>query len=249
MQVGDLDCRVLVDSGIGVTIIATATADAVGATDLGRTFSGKRMSGQEVTVPLVRLPDVTIGGYVVSDHVAGVIDLGSTGSGATFDGILGLDLFAAACLTVDPHAQVIVVSDSPPTDGVVVPVEVRRDDGSVAMYTDLELPDGQVVRVEVDTGSQALILDDRYLAACGVADGDPRIEVRQGTDETGYVYTRRFIDIEGAVRIPGEPSTAQQSPRVQFQQITYDGLIGTAFLDRFRYTFDVRGEQIVLEPW
>jgi hypothetical protein len=32
-----------------------------------------------------------------------------------------------------------------------------------------------------------------------------------------------------------------------FQQIIYDGLIGTDFLNRFRYTFDLRRQRLVLE--
>ncbi len=32
-----------------------------------------------------------------------------------------------------------------------------------------------------------------------------------------------------------------------FQEIIYDGLIGTDFLNSFRYTFDIRGQRLVLE--
>ena len=76
---------------------------------------------------------------------------------------------------------------------------------------------------------------------------DQGLEVRTGTDETGHEYTRRFATIKGSVRLPGLPATTQQRPRVQFQKIQYDGLIGSAFLSRFRHTFDVRGSRIVLE--
>jgi hypothetical protein len=240
------ECRFLFDSGIGVTVIGSATAEAVGAVMLDQTFSGRRMSGQEVTTPLVRLPEVSVGGYAVQDHVAAVIDLGSTESGSEFDGILGLDFFANVCVTVDPGGQRLTVSESPPDTGVAVPVEVRRDGVSVAMFAPLELPSGRVVTTEVDTGSGALILDDRFLSDCELSIDDPRIDVRQDVDETGHRYTRRFVTINGAVRIPAEPETTQQSPRVMFQDIIYDGLIGTDFLNRFRHTFDVRGQRMVL---
>ncbi len=118
---------------------------------------------------------------------------------------------------------------------------------AVTVFAPLELPSGRVVKMEVDTGSAVVILDDQYMSDCEVAVGDPRIDVRHGVDETGHRYMRRFITINGAVRIPTEPQTTQHTPRVMFQQIIYDGLIGTDFLNRFRYTFDVRRQRLVLE--
>jgi hypothetical protein len=247
VRVGNRECRFLLDSGIGVTVIGSAAAASVGAARTDQTFSGRRMSGQEVTAPLANLPEVSVGGYTVRDHLAGVIDLGSTESGEDFDGILGLDFFAKVCVTVDPGAHRLTVSDSVPDVGIAVSVEVRRDRGSMAMYVPLELPSGQVVTMEVDTGSGALILDDRYLPDCDVAANDPGIDVRHGVDETGHRYARTFVTIGGAVRIPGELETTQHGPRVMFQQIIYDGLIGTDFLDRFRYTFDVRRQRLLLD--
>ncbi len=247
VSVGGRECRFLVDSGIGVTIIGSVAAEAVGASWMQRTFSGQRMSGQEVTAPLVKLPKVSVGGYTLFGHVAGVIDLGSTESGEDFDGILGLDFFEQTCLTVDPGSHLLTISDSGPDTGIVVPVEVRRHGGSVAVFAPLELPSRRVVTMEVDTGSGAVILDDQYMSDCEVSVHDPRIDVRHDVDETGHRYTRRVISIDGAVRIPAEPETTQQAPRVMFQQIIYDGLIGTDFLNRFRYSFDVRRQRLVLD--
>jgi hypothetical protein len=247
VSIGGRECRFLVDSGIGVTVIGSDTADAVGVSWLGRSFSGQRMSGQEVTAPLVRLPEVSVGGYTVRDHVAGVIDLGSTQGGDAFDGILGLDFFANVCVTVDPGGHCLTVSDAGPDTGIVVPVEVRRDGGSVAVFAPLELPSGRMVSMEVDTGSAALILDDQCMRDCAVAVDDPHMDTREEVDETGYLYTRRFVRIAGNVRIPNEPETVQHAPRVMFQQIIHDGLIGTDFLNRFRYTFDVPRQRMVLD--
>jgi len=239
--------RFLIDSGIGLTVIASSTADAAGAVRLDGTFTGRRMSGQEVSVPLVRLPVLEVGGLRFNDRVAGVIDLGATDGDGGFDGILGLDLFAEHALTIDPAEHTVTLTDTAP-EGLVVPVEVEQHGPSVATYTRLVLPSGRVVRVEVDTGSGWLILDDGLMPDCDVAPDSPDIDPRTGTDETGHEYVRRFVTIAGSVRVPGLPETVQDRPRVQFQRIMYDGLLGTDFLNRFRYTFDVRREQIVLEP-
>jgi hypothetical protein len=245
---GTQACRFLVDSGIGLTIVATTTADAVGAKPVDQTFTGRRMSGQEVVVPLVRLPSLDAGGRRFDDHLAGVLDMGDVTGEEGFDGILGLDLFADLCVTVDPVDRTISLMDAAPPEGLVVPVEVERDGPSVAMYTRLELPSGRVVRVEVDTGSGSLILDDSLMADCGITPDSPAVNAQTGTDETGHDYIRRFVTISGSVRVPGLPETTHDRPRVQFQRIMYDGLVGTAFLNRFRHTFDVSGERIVLEP-
>lgn len=42
------------------------------------------------------------------------------------------------------------------------------------------------------------------------------------------------------------PDTTQERPRVMFQDIVHDGLIGTDFLGRYCYTFDVSRERILL---
>lgn len=246
VRVGQRECWFLFDSGIGLTVINPSLAESVGMTGITETFTGRRMSGQDVSAALVRMPEVSLGGFTIGDHVAGVVDMGTTESGSSFDGILGLDFFADERVTIDPANQQLTVGDCAPERGIVVPVEVRRDKGSVVMFAPLELPSGRVVTMEVDSGSGALILDDRYMPDCQVASNDRRIDELQGIDETGQSFTRRFITIDGSVQVPGEPLTTQRAPRVMFQQIIHDGLIGTEFLDRFCYSFDVPREQLVL---
>jgi hypothetical protein len=43
------------------------------------------------------------------------------------------------------------------------------------------------------------------------------------------------------------PHTAQQAPRVQFQDIIYEGLLGSDYLDRHRYTIDFDEARMLLE--
>jgi hypothetical protein len=244
---GGTDVRMLVDSGIGITIIDRATADSVGAVDLGTTMSGRRMSGQLVTAPLVRLPQLTIGGFTVTDHAAGVADLAAPERGAEFNGILGLDLFQEAVVTVDPGVRRLTLGEAVP-EGAVIPLEVRREGLSITVFAQLCLPSGRIVSVEVDTGSGALILDDKYLVDCGISADDPRIEVREGADETGNRFVRRFVSLDGTVCLVGGAETAQGAPRAMFQKIIHDGLLGTDYLRRFSYSFDVARSRLVLGP-
>ena len=110
----------------------------------------------------------------------------------------------------------------------------------------LVLPNGRTVEVEIDMGSDVLILDDSLAADVGVALDDPRLRVVDGRDETGHAYTRRFGTIRGRIHPAGAPELAQEDPDVMFQDIRYDGLVGDAFLRRFAVTFDVAARRVVL---
>jgi predicted aspartyl protease len=240
---GDAVFRLLVDTGIGVTVLSSAVADRLGAVATGGTYTGRRMSGQAVEVPLVRLPRIALGDYEVEGHVAGVADLGDQ-----FDGILGPAFFEEHAVTTDPDTMTLTVQPRRlfAPDGPVVPLDVRREAVSVDPFTRLVLPSGREIAVEVDTGSDSLILDTRFAADCDVDLDAAEVTRRTGTDETGYEWTRCWVTIPGSVHLAAAPETAQSAPRVQFQDIIHDGLVGAGYLTRYRTTFDVTGARLVL---
>jgi hypothetical protein len=240
VQIAGETHRFLIDTGIGVNVVSTALADRPDVTALDQTFAGRRMSGQQVEAPLVRLPGLAVGEYRAAKRVAGVYDLGTE-----FDGILSPGFFEPYALTIDPVRRTLTIGDAP-TDGVEVPLDVRGDGPSVAPFASLVLPSGRAITVEVDTGSEALILDTRFMADCGLSPDDPAIETETGTDQTGYDWTRRHATVEGSVHLADAPQTAHDRPRVIFQDIIYDGLVGTDYLERFRLTVDFAGERLIL---
>ncbi|MFB9314025.1 retropepsin-like aspartic protease [Nocardioides plantarum] len=245
---GHLEGRFLLDSGIGLTTVSTDLARRLGLELTRTSFTGHRMSGQEITVPLARLPRLTVGGHVVRDGLVGVFDLGPTEGESGLDGILGLDLLGDVVVQVDPSARLVELQPDPllvHRYDNEVPVRVHRDGPSVALFVELRLPSGRVVDVEVDTGSRCLILDTRFMSDCGVGPDDVT-ETLTGTDETGHDYSRSFATVRGAVGVIGAPSADQPSPRVMFQSIVHDGLLGSDFLDRFVHGFDVRRRHLML---
>ncbi|MBI1377822.1 MAG: hypothetical protein GC157_10125 [Frankiales bacterium] len=263
----------LVDTGIGVSVVSPVVAERLGLEPTGEQHTGRRMSGQAVTTPLVRLPALSVGGHAITGQVAGSIDLGIPPDVAV--GILGLRALprfvldaGERTLTVlagddplswppDDHRDAAATADvEPAADGAgagpaaaargwaSVPLHVEDDGPSTDPFVDLELPSGRVVRVEVDTGSEALILDTRFLPDCGI---DPdTVEFVSGTDQTGAPWRRHIADIAGAVALAGAPGTRQESPRVIFQEIIHDGLVGTAFLLRTALAVDVPGRRLAL---
>lgn len=245
VPVGDRSCRFLVDTGIGVNVVSSVLVSELGLAPTGESFSGRRMSGQVVETPLVSLPPLTVDRVTVGDQVAGVADLGPADGPDGFAGILGLPAFAGTSVTIDPVASTLSVGASEAGDAWSVPLELRVDGPSLTPFVTLTLPGVGEVTVELDTGSESLILDESFRAGLELAG---EVEERAGVDETGYSWTRRFSTLAGSIHLTGAAETGQERPRVMFQEIIHDGLLGTAYLDRYRYTVDVAGSRLRLAP-
>jgi hypothetical protein len=54
--------------------------------------------------------------------------------------------------------------------------------------------------------------------------------------------------LSGSVHLAAAPQTAQDHPKVIFQEIVHDGLIGSEYLYRYRFSFDLAGERMLLSP-
>ncbi len=239
---GGAELRFLVDTGIGVTVVNEWLAAQPDVDALAETYAGRRMSGQLVEAPLVRLPALSVGDYEVDGHVAAAVDLGDG-----FDGILGPTFFADRIVTTDPVAETFTVHGAGATvEGVEVPLDIHRDGPSADPFAELVLPSGRAVLVEVDTGSGTLILDTRFMSECGLKVGGPGVSTREGVDETGNAYVRHDATLAGAVHLAAAPETAQDAPKVMFQEIIHNGLVGSDFLYRYRFSFDLAGERMVL---
>ncbi len=238
------DARFILDSGIGLNIVSASFAEQAGVAVGSRTFSGQRMSGQEVELPLAQLTSLRFDDLRREDVEVGVLDLsGFPPELGVIDGFLSLAFFDEQPFTIDYESAVVKLGGS--DGGVSVPLEVERDGPAVTAFMRLVLPGGRVARVEVDMGSDELILDDDLAVGVGVALDDPAVRVVDGTDETGHAYTRRFTTLHGAIHPDGAPSIAHDDPAVMFQRIRYDGLVGDAFLRRFAVTFDLPAGRIV----
>ncbi|KYH45432.1 aspartyl protease family protein [Branchiibius sp. NY16-3462-2] len=239
--------RFLVDTGIGITVIHPEIASAAGVIATDQVHVGHRMSGQPIAIEIHRMPSLRVGQFTATDVAVGVFDLGPRNGPDGFDGIVGLDVLAAQSITIDPFAGEIVLGDDQYDDaGFDVPIRVERDGPSVACFTDLMLPDGQVTEVEIDTGSGSTILDTRFQPACGIDPSADADRIARGIDETGHSYLRQFQQIRGALTLPSAPATAHENPTVMFQDIALNGLIGADFLDRFIQTYDISRNRLIL---
>ncbi|HUZ79409.1 MAG TPA: aspartyl protease family protein [Thermoplasmata archaeon] len=245
VQLGpSIETRFVLDTGIGLNLISSALATRIGARRTGAIHTGQRMSGQAVSVPLVTIPRLSMGPHH-RDHVpAGILDLAGLSAQFGVDGFLSLQFFESTAFTIGgPGRTIYLPQRTPAGPGTAasfeVPIRIDRDGPSVSAFTDLRLPNGRRASVEIDSGSDSLILNARFLADLGLRADAEGVRTVQGTDETGYAYTRRFARIPDPVSLWDAPSISQRDLDVMFQEIMYDGLLGDAFLRRYDVTYDV----------
>ena len=230
VTVNGVETTFIVDSGIGCTVVRDTFP---GCLPLDKSFTGKRMSGQALEVPLATAQSIRFGDEERHDELVGRWDM--SGFPAALDhigGFLSLPFFGETTLTVDYPGRVVRVGARP--EGTAILCRPHREGPAVTFLMPLALPDGREIEVEVDMGSDCLILDDRF-RELGAAE-ERRVD---GKDESGHAYTRRFTTLPGRIHPAGAPHLAQDDPDVMFQSIIYDGLVGEQFLRRFVVTFGV----------
>ena len=244
--------RLLFDTGSGLTAISSSLLARLGRSPSGASHSGKRMSGQELSIPMTTLGSLALGSHRKEDVPVGSFDMSALSiGGVTMDGILSLGYFEEAPVTEDHRARTLTIEsdasmDRRTAEGTAVGVEVEKEGPSLAMFTYLRLPSGATARVEVDTGSQDLILHERFMPELGVRKDSPDTRIWEGVDETGHPYARYGARLAGEVFLESAPEFRQPDPAVIFQNIIYDGLVGQTFLKRYVATYDVPHARIVL---
>lgn len=241
----------MLDTGMGVTLLTPEACARAGCVREG-TWSGKRMSGQEVALTLARVRSLTVAGLRRENVQVAIFesdevihrDLG-------VEGIAGLDLFRDQPVTFD-HRSMRVVLETPASlteraaHGDRVPVRVAHDGPSTEVYLPLELAPGSVAEMEVDSGSLHMILDDRFSRPLGIDPDGPGIERKDGKDETGQPYVRRYAKLPRAVHVAKLPTLeVPAATTVMFQKIIHDGLLGQEFLKRHVVTFDLAGAALI----
>lgn len=235
--------RFILDSGIGLTLVRSGIEDCA---PTGTTFVGKRMSGQEVAIPLATAPSLDFAGVEARDAEIGLLDMsGFPPELAEIDGFLSLGFFRRQPFTVDFRERTI--RDGTNVAGTRIPVRVEVDEPAVTAFMPLRIPGGRTVDVELDMGSDSLILDERFAAETGAELDAADVRREEGVDETGNRYRRTFTRLGGSIHPADAPDLVQHEPDVMFQRIIHDGLLGHAYLSRFIVTWDIAGSEIRLQ--
>lgn len=241
--------RFALDTGIGLTVVSSRLAETTGCEPAGAGFTGRRMSGQEVEVPLATARTARFGSIEHGELAVGVIDVGEI----PVDGFLALGFFVASPFTFDyPNEEIVVETPSSLAErraaGDAIELRLERDGPSLVAFMELTVPGERTVSVEVDTGSDTLILDERFAPGVGIDLENPAWRRMEGNDETGHAYVRTFAKLAGEIHPTYAPELVQTEPEVMFQRIIHDGLIGDAFLRRFAVTYDLDDCSMILSP-
>ncbi len=250
-----LDSRFILDTGIGVNLVSRSLAAAAGLVPTPEIARGRRMSGQEIAMPVERLPYLRLGERTWTDLSVSTLDMeGFHPMLRDLGGFLSLGPFQDLPFTLDYARQLLELHEGEDrryreAPGYAeVPLYAVWEGPAVSVQMDLELPEGSRARVEVDTGSEDLILHERYMERLRVTPGQPAVRTVEGRDETGHAYTRHFARVAGEVRTSGAPTIGHSDLNIMFQRIIYDGLVGDAFLKRFNVTIDLPSSRIGFTP-
>lgn len=191
------------------------------------------MSGQAIAVLLGSAGSFEIGGTRLPDVPVGIFDMHAMAGLGDVAGFLSLTCFRTIPVTVDYAA------------GTPVAVQVGVDGCSTDLKLGLELPGGRPVSVEVDTGSEVLILDEDCARDAGIDLHGPGVRTVAANDETGREVVRYFTDLRGDVTVSGSPAAHVTDPPVMVQKIIYDGLAGDRFLRNFTTTYDLARSRMI----
>ena len=259
VTVGGTPSRFILDTGIGVDLISTRLASRLKTPSTGMTYTGQRMSGQDVTLPMSYIGNLTVGRHLQRFGICGVWDfkdfVPDTPAFAAIDGFLGLHFFQNRPFTLDYRDKQLILEtplslQARVESGIVVPLEIDDDQGvSLTVFAPLEVVGAGLAKVEVDTGSDSLILQRRFMTALGIPESGPDVRVVNAKDETNFAFTRWFTKLRGDIRLNREVPLELHASRVMFQEIIHDGLIGDDYLKHFIVTFDLAHSRMILQPF
>jgi predicted aspartyl protease len=250
VTVSGIETRFIFDTGIGPNLISESLAAKAGCAADGATFTGRRMSGQPVRIPLGSVASLDVGSHRCSDVRVGIFDMHAMAGLGAVEGFLSLSCFRGTPVTVDHAAGLVVIEDEASlarraAAGTPVAVRVEHDGCSTQVMLGIDLPDRWPIMVEVDTGSDCLILNEALAGHAGIdlhGDGTRRVEVE---DETGNAIVRYFATMQGEISVTGASPIRAAVPEVMLQKIIYDGLVGNAFLSRFTTTYDLANSRMI----
>jgi len=250
VTVGAIEARCIFDTGIGVNLISEDLAAKVGCRPDGSTFTGRRMSGQAVTVPLGSLSSIEVGACRMQNVRVGIFDMHAMAGLGDVAGFVSLSLFRTTPVTVDYSAGLLTLEDEASlarreAAGTSVAVHVCYDGCSTDLRLSVDLPNGNRISVEVDTGSDTLILNESLAGDAGIDLRGQGVREVKAHDETGHEFVRYFTELRGDVQVSGAPSIRVTDPQVMFQKIIYDGLVGDKFLRNFTTTYDLPGSRVI----
>lgn len=236
----------ILDTGGGLDVLSPSLVASVGGTPMG-IVTGHRMTGERLDIQVWNVPSLSVGPLSRTEAVVGSwAALDSFG----IDGIVSLDGFRNQPLTIDFSASTVTFESASSlarrrAAGKVS--ELQLDDlrgKAVTAFANFLLGD-KLGQCELDTGSQAMRANTRYLAALGIDTANASVTRRSFQTVTGATESQ-FVAAVPRVALAAAPDVAAEDVRVTFSDIIYDCVVGTDFWKGRVVTFDVAGRELIV---
>jgi hypothetical protein len=256
---GPIEARFILETGLGLNLISKTFCEKIHCIPQ-TAYSGNRLSGKKVDVPFTQLSAVSFGNITVKNVQTGVFDM--TGFSMTYqgvDGFISLAFFGDQPFTIDYEHSFIIFENTKSLNtrensGTSVPLKIVQDQMATTAYMPIafasqapasakKISEAFRAQAEIDTGSEFTILNEKHIAKFHIKPADLKQIVSKDKSPSN---PQRVATLSGTISPSGAPEMKQNNPRVLFQKMIYDGVIGDDFLRRFIVTFDVAHEKMIL---
>jgi hypothetical protein len=234
VTVGGQEGTFLFDSGAGLSMVSPDFAKRAGCMPWGR-LSGHNMFDQRIDVPQCGPLELAASGFALHPATVGVLDIASyfPPDAPHLDGIVGLDGFGSATLTIDlPGARLVVESPGSLAArvGGHAPLAGRIGHEILGLATNLVVPvkcASGTLYFEIDTGNGGKTLVAEHAAALlGLQPGAKELQM-------------------GEIELPGYGKASIQA---MVGDLILDGNLGAAFLAERVLTVDLASGHTWIAP-
>jgi CubicO group peptidase (beta-lactamase class C family) len=228
--------RFAVDSGAGGMMrLSSALQKQLQLPQIGVAMTGDPSGKHMTRSPVVRIAHVEIGGARFTGVDATV---GELLGGDELGGVIGLGLFATLTATLDYPKQELRLGRQPLGDHD--PHVVTFTTGRGIPEIDIDVA-GVAMKVDVDTGSPAVLSVPPAFAGKLVFTGAPRVVGKGRT--AGNEFEIRGAELRGALHVAG---FAQAAPQVNIVELFPVANLGSQFLRQYAVTFDLANQRMAL---
>jgi hypothetical protein len=243
------------DTGIGVNLISKSLCADLGCKITGST-TGKRMTGQELTVPMSKVESLKVANVQSTRVDTGVWDfkqlLPNTPEFNKVQGYLSLNFFDKQPFTIDYTKNLLIIEDDESLNerikqGTTVPISKRYQGSALTIHVPVKSPINKTLDMQLDLGTDILTISDKYLGDFKPYFDKTTVKTQSIKDETGFNRNRVFVKLNGDVGLLSKNLRSQKGPKVMFQRIIYDGIIGNNFFKDRVVTYDLKNSRLIID--
>ncbi len=261
----------LLDTGLGFNVVSPSLAQKVGV-ESGSTTKIKPVTGGEFDLPQGRISSLTVGNQSESDQPTLIAEpkmfISNDGENKV-DGILSLSFFREHPFTLDYANQKLIFENSDSLakrkatghrvecrmadEGIVAavslalterPVEPTKSGLAALIPSFSGPPEPPKAWVQVNTGSEHLMLDSKLMFTLKVDDTGANVTESETTDQNGRRY-RSFTSHLGKVELADNPALVVEKQPVVFRKLQTEGVLGQSYLQRYTVTFDLPNSEMI----